>query len=135
MKSIYREMNIYDLPEVFLVRLSTRENNVTITELEEDYGITPESVAEAMKTNVKGWVCEVSKKVVGFSMGNRTTGEVEVIAVLPDYEGRDIGKKLLSLAQEWLFASGQKEIWLYSNPDPDTRAYGFYRRLGWKSTG
>jgi len=50
----YRRMTVDDLPAVFSVRLSTIENAITMQELEEDYGITPESLAEAMGSHVSG---------------------------------------------------------------------------------
>ncbi len=131
----YRQMEISDLPLAFAVRLSTKENAITMEELEQDYGITPESLSEAMKSNVKGWLCEDDGEVVGFSMGDLSNGEVQVVAVLPDYERRGIGKNLLAHVQSWLFSEGHKEIWLLANPDPSIRATGFYRKLGWHATG
>jgi len=131
----YRKMMPDDLLAAFAVRMSTVENAVTMEELERDYDITPQSLAEAMTTHVAGWLCEDSGSVVGFSMGDRSNAEVQVVAVLPDYEGRGIGKTLLSRVQEWLFSEGHKEIWLRENPDRTVRAYGFYRRLGWQTTG
>jgi GNAT superfamily N-acetyltransferase len=104
-------------------------------ELAEDYGITPESLAAAMETHVQGWLCEEGGRAVGFAMGDRSNGEVQVVAVLPSHEGRGIGKELLLAVQQWLFAEGHVEIWLRANPDPDVRATGFYRRLGWRRSG
>ncbi len=130
-----RQMQISDLPAASAVRLSTVENAITMEELESQYGITPQSVAEAMTSHVKGWLCENSGKVVGFAMGDRSNGEVQVVAVLPEYEGRGIGKSLLARVQTWLFSEGHEEIWLLANPDTNTRAYGFYRKLGWRATG
>jgi len=124
-----------DLPAVFSVRLSTIENAITMEELEDDYGITLDSLAKAMRSHVSGWLCEDSEVVVGFSMGDRLNGEVQVVAVLPEYERNGIGKSLLSKVQNWLFSEGHEEIWLGSNPDPTIRAYGFYRKLGWQATG
>jgi len=135
MKLRYRKMTPADLPAVFAVRLSTIENAVTMEELEDDYGITPESLAKAMGSHVSGWLCEDAETVVGFSMGDRLNGEVQVVAVLPDYEGHGIGKKLLARVQNWLFSKGHEKIWLGANPDPTIRAYGFYRKLGWQATG
>lgn len=135
MKLRYRKMTPADLPAVFSVRLSTIENAITMEELEEDYGITPESLAKAMSSHVSGWLCEDSEAVVGFSMGDRLKGEVQVVAVLPEYEGNGIGKSLLTKVQNWLFSKGQEKIWLRANPDPTIRAYGFYRKLGWQATG
>jgi ribosomal protein S18 acetylase RimI-like enzyme len=131
----YRPMTAADLPAVFAVRLSTVENAVTMEELAEDYGITPESLAAAMETHVQGWLCEDGGRVVGFAMGDRSNGEVQVVAVLPGYEGRGIGKALLLEVQQWLIAQGHEEIWLLANPDPGVRASGFYRRLGWRRSG
>ena len=131
----FREMTISDLPEAFAVRLSTVENAVTMGGLEKDYGITPESLSAAMRSHVKGWLCEDSGRVVGFAMGDRSNGEVQVVAVLPDYEGRGIGKNLLDRVKAWLFSEGHEEIWLLANPDPSVRAHGFYRKHGWRATG
>jgi len=131
----YRKMTPSDLPAVFSVRLSTIENAITMKELEDDYGITLDSLAKAMSSHVSGRLCEDSEIVVGFSMGDRLDGEVQVVAVLPEYEGNGIGKSLLAKVQNWLFSEGHEEIWLGSNPDPTIRAYGFYRKLGWQATG
>lgn len=128
-------MVLDDLSAAFAVRMSTIDNAITMEELERDYDITPQSLAEAMTSHVAGWLCEDSGTAVGFSIGDRLNGEVQVVVVRPEYEGHGIGKNLLSRVQEWLFAEGHKEIWLRSNPDPTIRAYGFYRRLGWQTTG
>lgn len=128
-------MVVDDLSAVFRVRLSTVENAITMEELENNYDVTPETVADAMKSDVEGWLCEDSGTVVGFAMGDRSNGEVQVVAVLPVYESNGIGKRLLTLVQDWLFSHGHEEIWLRSNPDPNIRAYGFYRKLGWQTTG
>jgi ribosomal protein S18 acetylase RimI-like enzyme len=98
-------------------------------------GITPDSTIEAMTHNVAGWLCEISGKIVGFSMGDKDIGEMLVVAVLPEYEKRGIGKLLMELIQNWLFSHGHEEIWLLENPDPNIRAYGFYRKLGWVPAG
>lgn len=130
-----REMREDDIEAVIKVRLSTRENVVTLQELEDNYGVTPESLAAAMRGTVRGWLCEDGGRAVGFSMGNKRAGEVQVLAVLPDYEGRGIGKALLSQVQDWLRGEGWEEIWLKANPDPEIRASGFYEHLGWEATG
>ncbi len=131
----YRQMQISDLPAALAVRLSTVENAIAMEELERDYGITPQSLSAAMKSHVKGWLCEASGRVVGFAMGDRSSGEVQVVAVRPEYEGRGIGKSLLTRVQTWLFSEGHEEIWLLANPDPNVRAHTFYRKLGWRATG
>ena len=58
-------------------------------------GIKRESTSDALSVNIAGWLCEVSGKIVGFSMGDKDTGEMLVVAVLPEYENRGIGKRLM----------------------------------------
>ncbi len=135
MTQSFREMTAADLPAVFELRVSTIENAISLEELEKDYGITPESLAEAMKSDVRGWLCEADGRVVGFSMGDRSNGEVQVVAVLPGYERKGIGKGVLQRVQDWLYESGHEEVWLYANRDPNVRATGYYRNLGWQKTG
>lgn len=131
----YREITVDDLPAVFLVRYATVENAITPEELENDYGVTPASLAEALRGPVRGWLCEDNGTVAGFAMGDRETGEVGVVAVLPSHEGNGIGGEVLSRVRDWLFSEGLERIWLKANPDPGIRASGFYERLGWKPTG
>ena len=131
----FREMELHDIPAAFDVRTSTKENALTLAELEEDYELTPETLASAMRSTTRGWVCEADGKVVGFAMGDSANAELTVIAVLPDYEGRSIGKRLLSEVENWLFSSGHDELWLVTTPDPELRAYSFYVKRGWVPTG
>lgn len=131
----YRPMEIADIPAALTVRFSTIENAITLEELENHYGITPASMAESMDRDVRGWVCEHHDQLVGFAMGDRSNGEVQVVAVLPAQEGKGIGKSLLAQVRDWLFAEGHEEIWLLANPDPKVRAHTFYRQLGWRATG
>ena len=130
-----RQMTPGDLPATFDVRLSTVENAITMERLECDYGVTPESLADAMTRDVKGWLCEDVDTAVGFAMGNVASAEVLVIAVRPEYEGRGVGQRVLARVGEWLLSAGHDEIWLLTTPDPALRAHGFYRNLGWRGTG
>jgi ribosomal protein S18 acetylase RimI-like enzyme len=61
----------------------------------------------------------------------RTHENTWVIAVLPEYERRGIGNRLMGLAEEWLLARGCARAWLTTDVDTQLRAYGFYRRRGW----
>jgi len=131
----YRQMTIEDVPATFAVRTSTLENAITMERLESDYGITPESLMQAMGRDVKGWVCVHAGTIVGFSMGNASNAEVLVVAVRPEYEGHGIGKTVLARVRDWLFSAGHAQVWLLTTPDPGLRAYGFYQSLGWQTTG
>ena len=126
----FREITAADVPALFHVRQRTRENAMTLEELER-LGINPRSVTESLDKSTKGWVCDDSGRVVAFSMADRATGEFLVIAVLPEYEGRGVGARLMRLAEEWLAASGCTRAWLTTDLDTTLRAYGFYRRRGW----
>lgn len=131
----YRAMTVDDIPAVLELRFATVENAITLEELEQDYGITPATIAASMASDSRGWLCEDGSDVVGFAMGDRSNGEVQVVAVRPSHEGRGIGKTLLARVTDWLFAEGHPEIWLGANPDPGVRATGFYRKLGWRRSG
>jgi GNAT superfamily N-acetyltransferase len=126
----FREITAADVPALFHVRTGTRENRMTLDELKR-LGIDPRSVMESLGKDTKGWLCDDSDRVVAFSMADRATGEFLVIAVLPQYEGRGVGGTLMSLAEEWLAASGCKRAWLTTDLDTSLRAYGFYRSRGW----
>lgn len=131
---IVREMEQSDIRRCIEVRALARENPYSKEALREA-GITEKSVAAMLDTTHKGWVCEIEQRIVGFSMGNRSNGEFWVIAVLPEFEGRGIGQKLLESTVRWLRASGCAEIWLWTSPDVSTRAYALYRKSGWKDCG
>ncbi len=131
----YREITVDDIPAVFHVRVSTVENAITAAELEAGYGVTPASLAGALRGPVRGWLCEDDGAVVGFAMGDRETGEVGVVAVLPSHERRGIGIAVLSRVRDWLFSEGHDRVWLKANPDTGIRATGFYASQGWEPTG
>jgi ribosomal protein S18 acetylase RimI-like enzyme len=126
----FREITATDVPALFDLRPRTRENALTVEELRR-LGITPQSVAESLAQSTLGWVCEDAGRVAAFSMADRATGELLVIAVLPEYEGKGVGGRLMALAEDWLAASGCTRAWLTTDVDTTLRAYGFYRKRGW----
>ena len=130
-----RAMTVADIPATIAVRLSTRENAITLDEMRDHYGVTPDSIAAALARDAAGWVAEVAGQVVGFAMGDGATGEVTVVAVHPDHEGRGLGGALLARVEDWLFARGHARLWLLASPDPGVRATGFYARRGWRAAG
>lgn len=72
---------------------------------------------------------------MGFCMGDSHSGEVLVLAVLPEAKGRGIGGTLLSLVIEWVRSFNPTRVWLGAPRDPALRAHGFYRALGWRPVG
>lgn len=126
-----REITAADIPALFHVRPRTRENAITIEQLRA-LGITPEGVAAWLAGSTRGWLCETpTREVVGFCMADRGTGELLVIALLPEYERRGIGGRLMQCVESWLARSGCDSAWLTTDVDPTLRAYGFYRHRGW----
>jgi len=130
----FREIEPRDIPELLVLRTLVKQNRLSAEDLVK-MGITEETVAAKLEAAYKGWLCENQNGlIVGFSMGNQDDGEMWVIAVLPEFEGQGIGRKLMLLVQDWLFQS-HDELWLTTEHDPGNRAYGFYQSLGWRETG
>jgi GNAT superfamily N-acetyltransferase len=127
----YRQIELNDINQLFVVRSSTDENNLSCRQLYA-LGITEGSVKEKLCSSYTGWLCEFNGKIIGFAIGDKSTGEVWVIAVLPEYINRGIGTKLLSLVENWLWNSGCTKLWLETDIDPKLRAYSFYKKNGWQ---
>jgi ribosomal protein S18 acetylase RimI-like enzyme len=106
------------------------ENPFSIAALAEQ-GITVKSVIESLGKSHDGYLCESSRRVVGFAMANLKAGELWVIAVLPEYERRGIGRELLRLTEALLWSAGHASIWLWTGPDRGTRAFRLYSSSGW----
>jgi GNAT superfamily N-acetyltransferase len=135
MDLVFRETLPSDIEGLFSVRARTRENPISKEGLA-SIGVTAESIAQMMASGrMKGRVCLHESTLVGFCNGDAETGEVIVLAVLPDYERRGIGTYLLSRVVEGLRSVGSNTIWLAASPDARIRAHGFYRSLGWRPNG
>ncbi|MEM0914737.1 MAG: GNAT family N-acetyltransferase [Planctomycetota bacterium] len=128
---IYRDIEDRDIEALFDVRVATWHNPHGREELT-SMGITPASVRAQLASTHHGYVCEEAGRVVGFAIGNGDTGEMWVIAVLPEYEDRGIGRALMERIERWLLERGNPTAWLTTDPDENYRAVGFYRRLGWE---
>jgi ribosomal protein S18 acetylase RimI-like enzyme len=126
----FRQITAADVPVLFEVRPRTRENAMTVEELDR-LGINVKSVTESLTQATEGWLCEDAGQVVAFTLADRATSEFLVIAVLPEYEGMGVGGRLMTLCTEWLAASGCTRSWLTTDLDTSLRAYGFYRKHGW----
>ena len=126
-----REIVEADIPSLFVVRPQTRENAMSVEELA-SIGITVESMRDAIKGSHRGWLYEDNGQVCGFAMGDAHNGEVTVMAMLPAYEGKGIGGKLLTSVEQWLASEGCDRIWLTTDTNTQLRAYGFYLRQGWE---
>ena len=88
---------------------------------------------EYMTKRGKGWVCEIDKRIVGFSIVDLIDNNVWALFVHPDFEALGIGKKLHELMMDWYFDQTNNKIWL--GTEPKSRAETFYRIQGWKEVG
>jgi ribosomal protein S18 acetylase RimI-like enzyme len=109
-----RPIEIRDLPELFDLRASTRENPFSRDALQK-LGITEESTAKALESTHRGWLSESNHVKTGFAMGDGSTGEMCVIAVLPNHERQGVGGALLSAVESWLFSLNWAELWLLTS--------------------
>jgi len=124
-----------DAPECVRLRGMTRENAVSAERLA-SIGITAQSWAQDIEAGrLPGWVATDADELIGYCFGDSTTGEVVVLALLPACEGQGLGRKLLALVTEHLNSLGHRTLFLGCAADPKVRSHGFYRHLGWRSTG
>src|SRR5579859_2045192 len=98
-----RAIESRDLSEIIEVRGATRENPFSRDALRK-IGVTEESLAEMLRTTHRGWLSEEEERIIGFAIGDGKTGELWVIAVLPEFEGRGVGSRLLAMVEEWLWS-------------------------------
>ena len=131
----YRPALPEDAAECVVVRGRTRQNAAS-EEWLRSIGITSKSWGENIRSGaLPGEVCVVDGEIVGFCFGARETGEIQVLAVLPDFENCGVGRELLNRTSKELAKLGHARLFLGCSPDPASRSYGFYRHLGWRSTG
>lgn len=117
------------------LRGKTRQNAFSVAQLLA-IGVTVDSWRAGIADgSFPGHVCLGDGELVGYCFGDRPSGEIVVLALLPAFEDRGIGKRLLSTMVVDFRALGFKRLFLGCSPDPQTRSHGFYRHLGWTSTG
>ena len=133
--SLVRVAREADVPALFAVRTSVRENHLDLGQLAER-GVTPASVAAMLDGDgARTWVAEEGTHVVAFSMADARVGTVFALFVHPDAEGRGHGRALLRAAEEWLFDAGWETIWLQTGEESHSRAHRVYRAAGWTHVG
>ena len=87
-----------DVPELFRIRTSVRENHQSERELAA-LGVTRESVLQMLESGqARAWCAIEGGAVVGFSMARRSERDLFALFVLPEFEGRGIGSSLLNHA-------------------------------------
>jgi GNAT superfamily N-acetyltransferase len=127
MNIVIRDATEADIPHIFDVRTSVRENSLTMAQMA-GLGITPDAIAVALGQQPCIWVAVHDGVVIGFSMSDVREGCVFAAFVRPEWEGKGIGRQLIEKAEDFLFAH-HACIWL--NTDGASRAAKVYERLGW----
>ncbi|MDN5680021.1 MAG: GNAT family N-acetyltransferase [Ewingella sp.] len=122
-----RTAQLTDIDGIFDVRTSVTENHLSREEMRQ-MGITESAVAEMIENNHCAWVATENDKIIGFSMILPDEGCLFAAFVLPEYEGRGVGRRLVSLAEQELFKH-HKIAWLET--DKNSRAAKIYMQLGW----
>jgi pimeloyl-ACP methyl ester carboxylesterase/ribosomal protein S18 acetylase RimI-like enzyme len=131
----YRPALPSDIAACIELRGKTRENAVSVERLKK-LGVTHDSwSAEVASGDLPGYVCIDEGRIVGYVFADKSSGEIVVLALLPGWEARGIGKRLLDMIVADLAKLGFRRLFLGCSADPKVRSYGFYRHLGWKSTG
>lgn len=122
-----------DVAACIALRGRTRENPVSAARLAE-LGITEASWGQRVAAgSCAGWVAlDEHGTLLGYAYGQRASGEVEVLALLPEAEGQGLGRRLLQAVVDDLRAHGHIRPWLMADATPTVRAHGFYRHLGWR---
>jgi len=131
----FRPSTADDVPACVAIRGQTRENAFSVEELRA-LGITVDSWAAGVRSgDLPGFVACANGRVSGYCFGDRETGEIVVLALLPESENQGTGKMLLRLVVQHLASLGHKRLFLACASDPAVRSHGFYRHLGWTPTG
>ncbi len=125
-----REGLASDIPGITHVRTAVRENHLSVEQMA-DRGITQQgTIAELEAGHLGCWIAEDQGRIVAFSMADRRTGNIFALFTLPGFEGRGYGSALLACCEDDLRARGFSDALL--DTAPDTIAYRFYLRRGWR---
>ena len=108
-----------------IIRLAVTENR-----LRDPSRVTVQMYHDYLEHRGKTWVCEIDGAIAGFASADHTDGSIWALFIHPEHEGRGIGKGLLALMTDYLFARDYEKIVLCTSAD--TRADTFYASQGWE---
>lgn len=118
-----------DTEAIFRIRTSVVENTLSLAELA-DLGITPDAITAMITASPCAWLAISQGHAVGFAMIDADAACLFAAFVQPDQEGHGIGRALVETCEAALF---QRHPLIWLETARDSRAAGFYRRLGWGS--
>ncbi len=124
----FREATVEDIDNYMVVRMAVKENVLNNPDL-----VTREANVDYLTKYGKGWVCEIENRIVGFSIVGLTQRNVWALFVLPEFEGKGIGKNLHDEMIHWYFNQTSEKIWL--GTEQSTKAEKFYEKRGWTIVG
>ena len=125
---IFREAQVTDIPQIQIVRNTVTENTLS------DPALVPDAdVEDYITRRGKGWICEISNRIVGFSIVSVMDKNVWALFIQPGFEKKGIGRQLHDDMMNWYFSQTNETIWL--GTAPGTRAEQFYRKAGWTEMG
>ena len=125
---IFREAVIADIPQIQIIRHSVRENILSDPSL-----VTDADCENYLTVRGKGWVCEIQKTIVGFSIVDLQENNVWAIFLHHHHEKKGVGKQLHDIMVDWYFTQSTNTLWL--GTEPNTRAEKFYELQGWERVG
>jgi GNAT superfamily N-acetyltransferase len=125
---LFRNATISDTFQMQIVRNAVKENVLS------DPALVPDKdYVTYLTERGKGWVCEIDNQVVGFAIADLLDHNVWALFLLPEWEGKGIGKQLHNLMLGWYFQQTKETLWL--GTAFNTRAEKFYRQQGWQEAG
>ena len=114
----FRQAIPEDIPQIQIVRNSVKENQLSKPNL-----IPDELVEEFITKRGKGFVCEIDKKIVGFSIVDFVENNVWALFLLPKFEGKRIGKKLHQLMLDEYFSKTKETIGFLQKPILEQKSF------------
>ncbi len=123
-----REATIADIQHIQFVRNAVTENTLSDPNL-----VTDEDCKRFITVRGKGWVYELNKDIIGFSIVDLKDNNIWALFLRPEFEKQGIGQQLHDVMLDWYFEQTKENIWLGTSPM--TRAERFYRQAGWKEIG
>src|SRR4051794_2705042 len=122
MNVVYRRAIPEDTPACIDLRGKTRENSLSVEQLKA-IGVTLETwTSDIAEETLPGYVCLSGDKIVGYCFGVKGTGEIAVLALLPEFENRGIGKTLLNKMVQDFKSLGFNRLFLGCSSNPKTRS-------------
>ena len=129
MQIVIRTATLDDIDTLFAIRTSVVQNHLSREQMTA-LGITPLGLAQSIREATCVWIAEVEGQPAAFSMVDLDAGEVFAMFVLPAYEGRGLGRRLMAVAEAALFEH-HDTLYLITDGRDSIRANGFYQRLCW----